>query len=159
MNHLKPHRPFVLGSMLIALAVCGCNRQAEPQASGDPGATAASQAEQAGDQARSELSRQADAAAQSVDQAATAARQATESAAASAAQAVSDAAITASIKSKLAADATLKAIDINVDTAAGRVVLQGTAPDEAARLRAASLALDVRGVVAVDNQLAVASKS
>ncbi len=68
---------------------------------------------------------------------------------------VNDVLITTSINAELAKDATLSALKINVDTSQGRVVLHGTAPNTVARERASRLALSVKGVVAVDNQLTV----
>lgn len=68
----------------------------------------------------------------------------------------SDAGITAKVKTRIATDAELNALKIDVDTAAGRVVLRGTVASAAARQRAASLAKGVEGVLAVDNQLVVA---
>ena len=52
----------------------------------------------------------------------------------------------------------LRALAIDVDTAAGRVALHGSAPDQASRSRAAQLAAGVNGVVSVDNQLKISSK-
>jgi len=69
---------------------------------------------------------------------------------------VSDAAITASVNAALARDVGLSVLKINVDTSGGRVTLAGTAPDEAARSRAAELAAAVKGVVSVDNRLSLA---
>ena len=66
-----------------------------------------------------------------------------------------DAAITAQVNARLAGDRDLSALGINVDTAAGRVVLHGSAPDTAARERATTLARSVDGVVSVDNELRV----
>lgn len=68
-----------------------------------------------------------------------------------------DAAITASVNAELAKDPSLSALRIDVDTAAGRVVLRGTAPSAEARARATRLAQGVQGVTAVDNQLEVRS--
>jgi hyperosmotically inducible periplasmic protein len=68
---------------------------------------------------------------------------------------VDDAGITASVNAELAKDPGLSALAINVDTANGRVVLRGTAPDAAAKERATQLAAAVKGVSAVDNQLEV----
>lgn len=68
---------------------------------------------------------------------------------------VSDAVITTSVKAELVKDPNLSALKINVDTAAGRVVLQGSAPSPAARDQAVRLAQGVKGVVSVDNQLKV----
>lgn len=82
----------------------------------------------------------------------------TSQAVANASNAMKDAAITTAVIAKLAADADLKALRINVDTAGGRVALSGDAPDNAARERATSLARSVDGVTAVNNQLTIKSK-
>ena len=66
-----------------------------------------------------------------------------------------DMAITAAVNARLAGDQRLSALSINVDTAGGRVVLRGTAPDTAARARAAELARSVDGVSEVNNELSV----
>jgi hypothetical protein len=68
-----------------------------------------------------------------------------------------DVAITASVNGRLASDERLSALKINVDTADGRVVLRGTAPDEAARAHATELARSVEGVRTVDNELTLQS--
>ena len=67
----------------------------------------------------------------------------------------SDALITAGVNAELAKDSSLSALKINVDTSSGRVALKGTAPSASARERATSLALAVKGVVSVDNQLSI----
>ena len=84
------------------------------------------------------------------------ARQATGEMADNATAAVADATITAQVNAALAADDTLKALQINVDTKAGRVTMTGPAPDATARERATVLARAVEGVVDVDNRLVVA---
>lgn len=66
-----------------------------------------------------------------------------------------DAAITTSVNAVLAKDYQLNALRIDVDTAGGRVRLNGSAPDGAARERATRLATGVDGVRSVDNQLQV----
>lgn len=68
---------------------------------------------------------------------------------------VSDAVITSSVKAELVKDPNLSALKINVDTDAGRVLLQGSAPSSSARDQAMKLARAVKGVVSVDNQLKV----
>jgi hyperosmotically inducible protein len=73
------------------------------------------------------------------------------------AEAVSDASITAGVKTALAADPQLSALKIDVSTRDGVVSLEGPAPDEKARERAATLAAAPDGVVRVDNRLAVPS--
>jgi len=68
---------------------------------------------------------------------------------------VEDAVITASVKTELAKDSDLSALNINVDTSGGNVALRGTAPSMAAKEHATSLAAGVKGVGTVDNQLTV----
>lgn len=69
-----------------------------------------------------------------------------------------DAVITTTINAELAKDSKLSALKVNVDTADGRVILRGTAPDTASRERATELAQRVEGVKSVDNQLSVGPK-
>lgn len=70
-----------------------------------------------------------------------------------------DMAVTAEVKARLARDEQLSALDINVDTTSGRVVLRGSAPNTAARTRATELARAVDSVTAVDNELNVQPKA
>lgn len=83
------------------------------------------------------------------------ARNAADKAGTEVADKVKDAAITASVNAELAKDKELSALKIDVDSQAGRVRLNGTAPDATSRERATTLARAVDGVVAVDNQLTV----
>jgi hyperosmotically inducible protein len=76
-------------------------------------------------------------------------------AAATVAEGATDMAITTKVNAALAADDKLSALKIDVDTKAGNVALIGTAPDEASRQRATTLAAAVEGVVTVDNRLTV----
>lgn len=69
---------------------------------------------------------------------------------------LADAGITAAVKSALAADPSLSAWTIEVDTKDGVVILSGPAPDEKAREHAAVLAAAPNGVRSVDNRLVVA---
>lgn len=68
-----------------------------------------------------------------------------------------DATITTKVMAELARDSELSALKIDVDTHAGTVVLKGSAPSEAAKERAATMARAVSGVVSVENQLRVGS--
>lgn len=68
---------------------------------------------------------------------------------------LADATISASVNAELALDPELSPLKIAVATNAGRVALRGTAPDAAARDRAAALAQRVSGVAGVDNQLEI----
>jgi hypothetical protein len=107
------------------------------------------------DQAIASTERKADEVAADARQVGRDARQAMGDAVDTAARKSKDVAITAAVKTRLAGDSRLSALAINVDTDGGRVVLQGTAPDTAARSHAAELARAVDGVVAVENQLDV----
>jgi len=71
---------------------------------------------------------------------------------------VEDAVITASVKTEMAKDSELSAMQVNVDTDNGRVALRGTAPSTAAKAHATTLAAGVKGVASVDNQLSVEPK-
>ena len=66
-----------------------------------------------------------------------------------------DATITASVKSKLAADTTVQASKINVDTKDGVVTLTGTVDSAAAKTKAESIAKGVEGVKSVTDNLTV----
>ena len=70
---------------------------------------------------------------------------------------VTDSSITTVITAELARDGTLDPTRIDVDTAQGRVVLRGSAPDDEAKERAKRIALAVSGVKGVDNYLTVQS--
>jgi len=68
---------------------------------------------------------------------------------------VDDASITTAVKSKLMWSKYTDGMTTSVDTTAGRVVLSGSADTAAARDLAGRLAMNTRGVIAVDNQLKV----
>ena len=71
------------------------------------------------------------------------------------ADAIEDASITAAVKSKLVWSKSTDGMTTNVDTKHGRVTLRGTAQSAAERDLAGRLALNTRGVIAVDNQIKV----
>ncbi len=71
---------------------------------------------------------------------------------------VKDAAVTTAVNAQLAADSSLSALNIDVDTNNGAVILRGTAPDAVSKDHATDLAKRVDGVSSVDNQLVVAAK-
>lgn len=145
-----------LGAGVMAAALTGCgradngSRAARPDRPGPlvvqevtrPPATGEASAERKAEEVRSELGRVGIEAApgEAVEASANKPR---------------DAAISASIKRELAMDRQLRALGIEVDTAGGRVLLHGSAPDAAARERATRLARNVDGVRSVDNLLTV----
>src|SRR5688500_5572489 len=67
----------------------------------------------------------------------------------------SDPGITTAVKTKLAADDTVKAYQIDVDTKGGVVTLNGTVETQAAKDRAIQLARETDGVSSVDDRLTV----
>lgn len=85
----------------------------------------------------------------------TEARQATEKAANQTERVIDDSVITTKIKSVLLADATVKGLNISVDTVGGTVTLTGTAANQDERAKAASLAASVEGVRNVVNRISV----
>jgi hypothetical protein len=68
---------------------------------------------------------------------------------------MADAALTTKIKSKMALDDTVKAANVNVDTANGVVTLRGTVHSEAEHAKAVELARDTRGVTSVLDHLTI----
>ncbi|MGE5815087.1 MAG: BON domain-containing protein [Acidobacteriota bacterium] len=72
-----------------------------------------------------------------------------------AAEVLSDAALTTKIKSKMALDDTVKALDINVTTKDGDVTLSGYVHSQKERERALALARETNGVRRVTDQLKV----
>jgi osmotically-inducible protein OsmY len=130
-----------LGVIAVAVALAACQKK-------DDSSTSQSMSDKAS-QMTADASRKMDEAKQDMKDAA-------RSAADTTTNKVSDATITAEVNTALAKDPTLSALRINVDTAEGRVILRGKAPDAASRERATQLAQNVKGVISVDNQLMVA---
>ena len=70
-----------------------------------------------------------------------------------------DAGITAAVKSKLAADDTVKAYQINVDTHRKVVTLSGSVDSAAAKTRAAEIARATEGVASVMDNVTVSTNT
>jgi len=92
-----------------------------------------------------------------MEQAAADVRQKTVTAEKAAEKAVADAAITAKIKAAMIAEPGLKALQIDVDTTNGVVVLNGTVDSPQNKDRAQALAQAVEGVKSVENRLMLKS--
>ena len=136
-------RPLVVaGTLAAVLALAACNQREETKSTAPQDDAAIAEAGVKVDAAKTAPERDTEQARQAVDEAARAA-----------AEVVADSAITAQVKARLAADFDLRTLDVSVETQAGRVSLRGTAPDAAARDRAAQLAAAVKGVAVVDNHL------
>ena len=127
---------ILAGTVITALALVGCGKSEEELTLGQRADTNIAQAEQSmrdmGQEARQRMERAGDA--------------------------IGDAAISAQVNAALAKDPQLSALDIDVDTTAGRVKLSGTAPTPEARDRATQLAASVSGVQSVDNLLQVETR-
>ena len=70
-------------------------------------------------------------------------------------QMAADAALTAKIKSKMALDDNIKALDIDIDTASSVVTLRGVVGSQDERERALRLARETEGVTTVVDQLVI----
>ena len=138
---LKPWLIFAT-SLATAFTLAACHRAGDTETAGQKLDRNIAEARQSGDAAK-----------QSAEQMGRDVKNATENAANKAGTAFDDSAITASIKAKLAADAQLSALDIQVVTEKGDVVLTGKAPSDSDRVRATTLASSVQGVRAVENHL------
>jgi osmotically-inducible protein OsmY len=71
---------------------------------------------------------------------------------------IDDETITANIKAKISAEPELRGLKVTVGTKAGEVVLSGTVPDRDTEVRLIKLALGVKGVKSVKDNLAVRKK-
>ena len=129
-------------SLATALTLSACNRADHTETAG-----------QKLDRNVAEVRQSEDDAKQSAEQLGHDVKTSTEQTANKVGAELGDSAITTSIKAKLAADAKLSALDIQVVTDKGDVMLTGKAPSDADRARATTLASSVPGVKAVKNQL------
>lgn len=145
----KPLMTMTAAAVLAAFAVAGCSKT-------DSNANdMVSQTEQKSKDIGAEASKGAAEVGQATREVAQDVKQAGKNAGNEVADKVSDAVITSSVKAELVKDPSLSALKINVDTDAGRVLLQGSAPSSTAKDQAMKLAMAVKGVVSVDNQLKV----
>jgi hyperosmotically inducible protein len=137
-----------LCAISLALALGACQRNSnDERTAGQKLDSAVANAEQKAAEAKSDVKQEAREAQQGMSRAAD-----------TVGDKMKDASITTAINAELARDAELSALKINVDSTSGRVVLRGTAPNDASKTRATVLASRVDGVVAVDNQLTVGAK-
>lgn len=153
MNKRKLSVPAA-AALVVSLALVGCNRPSTEEARADA-PPAPTPMEQKIDQAQATAQQQVERAKEAATDMAQDAKVAGQNVANDVGSKVSDAVITTSVNAELAKDSKLSALKINVDTSAGRVALRGTAPDTASRERATQLAMAVKGVVSVDNQLTI----
>ena len=147
----KPILTMTAAAVIAAFALAGCDKADTASSANDM----VKQTEQKAKEIGAEASQQASKGVAEVKEASRDLAQDAKQAGSEVADKVSDAVITTSVKAELVKDPSLSAMKINVDTAAGRVVLKGSAPSPAARDQAVRLAQGVKGVVSVENQLKI----
>ncbi len=133
-------------AIAAALALSACGKAGEDRTAG-----------QKVDAAINTMDKKTDAVSAEVKEGVDAAKQGAAGAMDTVADKARDAAITTQVNADLARDPELSVLKIDVDTIEGKVVLSGTAPNDAAKERAEAKALAVVGVKAVDNKLRVGS--
>ena len=152
----KPIQAAALAaSLLLVLTVAACGKAGDGKTAGQQLDSAIAKTEQAAAEAKAKTESGMARAGSAIKDATT---QAAASGAAMAEKAddkIDDALITSSVSTGLAKEPDLSAIKIDVDTKGGVVTLSGTAPSEAARESATTIAKGVKGVRSVDNKLVI----
>jgi osmotically-inducible protein OsmY len=144
MTTFKTTATTTLCTLAAALALGACQRNDAERTAGERLDTAVAKTEQKADDIKADVKQQASEAKDDMNKATGAAG-----------ARLKDMSITTAVNAELAKDTELSALKINVDTSQGRVILRGSAPNEASRERATTLAARVDGVLGVDNQLTV----
>ncbi|MCB1954816.1 MAG: BON domain-containing protein [Rhodocyclaceae bacterium] len=150
-----------LCSAAVLLAACGSDDQTVGQKVDSAISESRVQMNEAKDkvaEAGDTVERKAESAGDFIERKADAAGRTVSGALSDAGQVVEDAAITTAVKAELIRADDVDALKIDVDTRDGEVTLSGTAPSDAAREKAESLAEKVDGVKEVHNKLALATQ-
>jgi len=142
-----------LACVVVALLLSGCDPAPDSKTVGQKVDAALDKTREVASDVRTEARTALTDAQARVDQDGPKVQERAQDAAKTAGKLIDDAAISAQISARLARDAELSALKIDVDTHDGAVILRGPAPSDSARDRAAELARAVSGVVRVDNQL------
>lgn len=142
MTHSKHMNRATLALLMAigALSVAACGKQDASVSSGERVDAAMAEAKSEGQELKAEAHEAGEAAKAKLDETRAA---------------VSDAAITAEVNAKIAQDKELEATKIDVKVSNGAVVLQGTAPTDAAAMRAVALAQGTSGVISVTSELKI----
>ena len=140
----KPTLPLLAAALISVAALAACSKTAEEQTVSQKLDQAVSQTQQAANEVKGDVTQGAE----SAQQKAAAVTQ-------ELGKAIDDAAITASVSTDLAKDKDLSVLKISVSTKNGVVTLDGVAPTVTARERATSIAMAVKGVTSVSNNLMV----
>lgn len=163
-----PNQPFVgrqrgarsgpgiaTSALALAFAVSACNKADDGKTAGQKLDSAIAKTEQAAVDAKAKTASSMANAGNAMKDAASSAEASGKGMAEKAGDKADDAVITARLSSNFAKDPDLSAIKINVETLNGAVTLTGTAPTEAAKEKATTLAKGLKGVASVDNKLVV----
>lgn len=151
-------RPLaVLGALSLALALSACNKQDDGKTAGQQLDSAIAKTEEAAARAKAKAESEMASAGAAVRNATQGAESSGKDMAAKAGEKIDDLTITTTVTAGFAKDPDLSVLKINVDTRNGAVTLNGSAPTEAAREKAAALAKGAKGVNSVDNKLVVKS--
>lgn len=146
---------LVASSLVLVLALSACGKQDDGKTAGQQLDSSIAKTEQAAAEAKAKTESTLAKAGAALKDATQNAESSAKDVASKAAEKMDDMAITAAVSSGLAKDPDLSAIKINVDTKNGAVTLNGSAPTDAARERASSIAKAVKGVNSVENKLLV----
>ena len=152
------HTPLVAASSLaLLLMLSACGKQDDGKTAGQKLDSVITKTEQAAAEAKAKTESSMANAGAAVKEATKNAEVSGKDLAGKVVEKLDDVAITTAVSAGLAKDPDLSAFKINVDTKNGAVTLNGSAPTEAARERAASIAKSVKGVGSVDNKLVLKS--
>lgn len=160
LNRLSVHQHFnppwiMFGALALGLALSACGKKAEEQTAGQRLDSAIAKTEKAAEEAKAKTETTLANAGGALKDATQSAESSAKKAASTAGEILDDVAITAAVTAGLAKEPDLSALKINVDTKNGTVTLNGSAPTEAAREKAGSIAKAVKGVNSVENKLLV----
>lgn len=132
---MKLASSLMIVTVFLATSLAGCERSPTPETTGEKIDNTIERADKKIEQGAATLKEKAAQAGNTID----------------------DAAITTKIKAAIVGEASLKVLQINVDTVNGMVTLTGTVDSVQNSDRAKELASAVEGVKSVDNRLTVKS--
>lgn len=142
---------LAVSALAFGLAACGKTEDT----AGQKLDSAVQQTQKAAETAGQKIDSAMTSAGTKIEEGAAKAEIATNNAMTSAGAALDDAGITAQIKADLIKEPEISALKINVDTKAGAVMLTGSVPSDALKVRAGDIAKSVKGVTNVSNMLEV----
>lgn len=145
----------VLSSLALVLALSACGKKVDDKTAGQQLDSAIARTEKAAEEAKAKTESTLADAGVALKDATKNAESSAKEVASTTGEMIDDVAITAAVSAGFAKDPDLSALKINVDTKNGVVTLNGSAPTEAAREKASSIAKAVKGVNSVENKLLV----